>query len=129
MVSIKLSNVLRTISDDHALELLKLVANSGGSSEFLRSKMMISRKQYYSRLYKLTRCGAIKKTDNAYTLTMLGKALYDAQASIESALYNFWKMRAVDSIQIVDGIPVDEQNKLIETLFGNQGIKNVLIKQ
>jgi len=129
MVSIKLSNVLRTISDDHALELLKLVANSGGSSEFLRSKMMITRKQYYSRLYKLTRCGAIKKTDNTYALTILGKALYDAQAAVESALGNYWKIKAVDSIQIVDGIPVDEQNKLIETLFGNQGIKNVLIKQ
>jgi hypothetical protein len=129
-VSVKLSDVLDAISDDDALELLKLVAITGGcSSEVLRSKMTITRKQYYSRLFKLTRCGAIKKTDNAYTLTMLGKALYDAQAAIESALGNYWKIRAVDSIEVVDGIPIEEQNKLIETLLGDQRIKNVLIKQ
>lgn len=129
MAPVKLSDVLDAISDDDALELLKLVANTrGGSSEVLRSKMTITRKQYYSRLYKLTRCGAIKKTDNAYFLTTLGKALYDAQAAIESAIGNYWKIRAVDSIEIVDGIPVEEQNRLIETLLGDQEIKNVLIK-
>jgi hypothetical protein len=129
MVPIKLSSVLHAISDDHALELLRLVATIGGSSEVLRSKMSITRKQYYSRLYKLTNCGAVKRTDNVYTLTMVGKALYDAQATIESALGNYWKIKAVDSIEIVDDIPVEEQNKLIETLLGNQEIKKVLIKQ
>jgi predicted transcriptional regulator len=128
MAPVKLSDVLDAISDDDALELLKLVASTGGSSEILRSKMRITRKQYYSRLYKLTRCGAVKKTDNAYFLTTLGKALYDAQAAVESALGNYWKIRAVDSIEIVDGIPVEEQNRLIETLLGDQEIKNVLIK-
>jgi predicted transcriptional regulator len=130
MTPVKLSDVLDAISDDDALELLKLVAITGGSSsEVLRSRMTITRKQYYSRLFKLTRCGAVKKTDNVYSLTMLGKALYDAQAAIESALGNYWKIRAVDSIEVVDGIPVEEQNKLIETLLGNQEIKNVLIKR
>jgi predicted transcriptional regulator len=129
MVPIKLSSVLNAISDDHALELLKLVATVGGSSEVLRSKMNITRKQYYSRLYKLTSCGAVKRTDNVYTLTMVGKALYDAQATIESALGSYWKIKAIDSIGIVDGITVEEQNKLVETLIGNQEIKKVLIKQ
>jgi hypothetical protein len=129
MAPVKLSNVLGAISDDDTLELLKLVAITGGSSGVLRSKMRITRKQYYSRLYKLTRCGAVKKTDNAYFLTTLGKALYDAQAVIESALLNYWKIVALDSIEIADSIPVEEQNKLIETLLGDQEIKNVLIRR
>lgn len=130
MVSVKLCDVLDAISDDDALELLKLVATGGGStSEALRSKMTITRKQYYSRLYKLTRCGAVKKVDSGYFVTTLGKALYDAQASIESALGSYWKIRAVDSIEVVDGIPLEEQNRLIETLLGDQEIKNVLIKR
>ena len=129
MVPIKLSSVLSAISDDHALELLKLVATVGGSSEVLRSKMNITRKQYYSRLYKLTSCGVVKRTDNVYTLTMVGKALYDAQATIENALGSYWKIKAIDSIGIADGITVEEQNKLVETLLGNQEIKKVLIKQ
>jgi predicted transcriptional regulator len=127
MASIKLSEVLNAISDADALELLKLVSTTG-SSEILRSKMRITRKQYYSRLFKLTRCGAIQKRDGAYFLTTLGKVLYDAQAAIESALDNYWRIKAVDSIEIVDGIPIEEQNKLIETLLGNQEIKNVLMK-
>jgi len=130
MVSVKLCDVLDAISDDDALELLKLVvAASGSASEVLRSKMTITRKQYYSRLYKLTRCGAIKKIDNGYFVTTLGKALYDAQASIESALGNYWKVKAVDSIKVTEGIPVEEQNRLIETLLGDQQIKNILIKR
>jgi len=130
MASVKLCDVLYAISDNDALELLKHVATADGStSEVLRSKMKITRKQYYSRLYKLTKCGAIQKKDNAYFLTTLGKALYDAQAAIESALGNYWKIRAIDSIEIADSIPMEEQKRLIETLLGDQEIKNVLIKR
>lgn len=123
-----MSAVLDAVSDDAALELFRLVALSGGSSEVLRSKMKISRKQYYSRLFKLVSCGLIKRKDNQYFLTTLGKVMYDAQATIDSAIASYWKIRAVDSLEIADGIPAEEQKKLIETLIQDQAIKGILTK-
>jgi predicted transcriptional regulator len=128
MGSIKSSDVLNAISDDLSLELFKLVALTKGSSEILRSKMDLTRKQYYSRLHRLVRQGLIAKKDNHYSLTTLGTVLHQAQATIESALTNYWRIKAVDSIGIAEGIPLTEQKKMIENLIKDQDIMNILIK-
>ena len=124
----KVSSLLDAISDDASLELFKLVALTNGPSDVIRRNMKITRKQYYSRLFKLVQCGLIKKKDNKYFLTTLGKVMYDAQATIENALNNYWKIRAIDSLGGGEGIPAEEQKKLIETLIQDQGIKNILSK-
>jgi len=124
--SIKISDVLDAISNDASLELFKLIALTNGSSELLRSKMQITRKQYYSRLYRLVQCGLVKRKDDTYLLTGLGRVLYEAQATIESALNNYWRIRALDSLKDADGIPKAEQKRVIETLIKDQGIKNIL---
>jgi hypothetical protein len=125
---VKISAVLDAVSDDAALELFKLVALSGGTSEVLRSKMNVTRKQYYSRLFKLVSCGLIKRKDNQYFVTTLGKVMYDAQATIDNAIASYWKIKAVDSLGIADGIPAEEQKKLIDTLIQDQAIKGILTK-
>jgi predicted transcriptional regulator len=66
--------------------------------------MKITRKQYYSRLFKLVQSGLVKRKENKYFLTSLGMVMYDAQKTIENALNNYWKIRAVDSLGIADGI-------------------------
>jgi predicted transcriptional regulator len=124
----KLASTLHAVSDKEALELLRLIALTNGSSEMLRSKMSITRKQFYTRLYKLTRYGLVKKQDNIYTLTLLGQVLYEAQATIEVALGNYWKIKAIDSLEITEGFSIEGQNKLIETLVGDQEIRNILVK-
>ena len=126
MESIKISDVLDAISNDASLELFKLIALTNGSSELLRSKMQITRKQYYSRLYRLVQCGLVKRKDDTYFLTGLGRVLYEAQATIESALNNYWRIRALDSLDVADGIPKAEQKRVIETLIKDQEIKNIL---
>ena len=54
--------------------------------------------------------------------------MYDAQRTIENALNDYWKIKAVDSLGISDGISAEEQRKLIETLIQDQGIKSILSK-
>lgn len=128
MGPVKTSAVLDAISDDASLELFRLVALTNGTSDVLRSNMKLTRKQYYSRLFKLVQCGLIKRTDNKYFLTALGRVMYDAQATIENALNNYWKIKAIDSFKIAKGIPLEEQKRLIETLIQDQEIKNILTK-
>jgi predicted transcriptional regulator len=128
MGPVKISAVLDAISDDASIELFKLVALTNGTSDVIRSNMKITRKQYYSRLFKLVQCGLIKRKDNKYFLTTLGRVMYEAQATIENALKNYWKIKAIDSLGMADGIPAEEQKKLIEALIQDQEIKSILTK-
>ena len=128
MGPVKISAVLDAISDDASIELFKLVALTNGTSDVIRSNMKITRKQYYSRLFKLVQCGLVKRKDNKYFLTTLGRVMYEAQATIENALKNYWKIKAIDSLGMVDGIPAEEQKNLIEALIQDQEIKNILTK-
>ena len=129
MRSLKTSIVLNAVSDDASLELFKLVALTNGTSKVLRSRMDITRKQYYSRLCNLVQCGLIKRKDSKYFLTALGRVMYDAQITIENAISDYWKLKAIDSIRIISDIPLVEQKKLIETIIEDPGIKNALTQQ
>jgi hypothetical protein len=129
MQSVRVSDVFNAIADDSSLELFRIIARSDGvNSDFLRSKMTLTRKQYYSRLYRLSHCGLIKRKENNYLLTAFGKVLFDAQATIENALKNYWRIKVVDTLDAADGIPADEQKKLVDTLISDQGIKSILMK-
>lgn len=122
----KMAEVLAAISDDSSLELFKLVALADSSSHDLKSKTKLTRKQYYSRLSGLTRSGLIRKKENMYSLTTFGRILYDAEMKVENALNNFWRIRAIDSLEVADGIPVEEHKKLIETLINDHEIQSIL---
>lgn len=122
----KMAEVLAAISDDSSLELFKLVAIANCSSYDLKNKMKLTRKQYYSRLYRLTRTGLIRKKDNMYSITTFGKIFYDAQTTVENALNNFWRMKAIDSLEAADGIPLEEHKRLIETLIKDHEIQSIL---
>ncbi len=124
MRSLKTSIVLNAVSDDVSLELFKLVALTNGTSELLRSRMNITRKQYYSRLYNLVQCGLIKRKDGKYFLTALGRVMYDSQITIENAIMDYWKIKAMDSVRITRDIPWGEQKKVIETPIQAPGIKD-----
>ena len=128
MGPVKTSTVLDAISDDASLELFKLIALTNGTSDVLRSNIKITRKQYYSRLFKMVQCGLVKRKDNKYFLTALGRVMYDAQATIENALSDYWKIHAIDSLKVAESIPLEEQKRLIETLIKDQEIKNILTK-
>ena len=128
MGPVKISTVLDAISDDASLELFKLVARTNATSDVLRSNMEITRKQYYSRLFKLVHRGLIKRQDNKYCLTALGKVTFDAQTTIENALQHYWKIKAIDSINRTGNLPLEEQYNLVNTLIKDQGLKSILAR-
>lgn len=125
-----MAEVFGAVSDDSSLELFKLIASSNGAtSDVLRSKMTLTRKQYYSRLYRLSKCGLIKRRENSYVLTAFGKVLSDALTTVETALDNYWKIKVADTLDAEDGVPADEQKKLLESLISDQEIKSILLKR
>ena len=122
------ATVLRTISDDRSMDLFRTIAQSSIDSESLKAKTKLTRKQYYSRLSRMTKAGLVRKKSGKYTLTAFGKVVYDSQTTVDNALTNYWKLKAIDSLEMSNELPKEEQQKLIDTLLDNQELKGILVK-
>ena len=118
--------VLAAISDKHSLDLFRDIAGTDGDTNTLRAKLNLTRKQYYSRLSRMIKVGLVKRKNGKHFLTAFGKVVYDAQTTIEKAVNNFWKLKAVDSLEMSDELPEEERLKLIDGLLDNKDIKEIL---
>ena len=121
--------VLQAISDKRASNILKNIASSDSNSDILITQLKLTRKQYYSRMSSLIKAGLVKRQKGRYLLTAFGKVIYSAQADletkIENALNNYWKLKAVDSLEMPSR---EERDKVISILIENDEIKGILTK-
>jgi predicted transcriptional regulator len=124
-----LAKVLKSISDDESLELFRFIANNDSDSESLRNGTKMTRKQYYSRMSRLMKAGLIKRKNGKHNLTAFGRVIYDTQITIENAINNYWKLKAIDSLEMSDDLPVEERKKLIDNLIENNGIREILARK
>jgi len=122
------ATVLRTIADDKSIELFTTVALETIDSKSLKKRTKLTRKQYYSRLSRMTSAGLVRRKNGKYILTTFGRIVYDSKVTIEHALNNYWKLKAIDSLETSNEVPKEEQQKLIETLLDNEKIKAILEK-
>ena len=118
--------VLTSISDKESLELFRYIATNNEDSEGLRTKTNLTRKQYYSRLSRMTKVGLVKRKKGKHSLTTFGKVVYDAQTIIEKAVINYWKLKAIDSLEVSNDLPKEERLKLIDSLLDNNHLKEIL---
>jgi predicted transcriptional regulator len=123
-----LAKVLKSISDNESLELFRSIALKDSDSESLRDRTKMTRKQYYSRMSRLMKAGLIRRKNGKHTLTAFGKVIYDAQITIENAINNYWKLKAIDSLEMANDLPAEERKKLIDNLIENNGIREILAK-
>jgi predicted transcriptional regulator len=124
---ILVADVLKAISDKRSLELFRTIALTRTDSDTLISKTKLTCKQYYSRMSRLMNAGLIKRKNGKYTLTAFGKVIYDiAIATLENAVSNYWKLKAIDSLEMSKALPAEERKKIIDSLIDNQVIKDIL---
>jgi hypothetical protein len=75
------------------------------------------------------KAGLVKRQNSRYLLTAFGKVIYSAQidleTKIENALNNYWKLKAIDSLEMSSR---EETYKVISVLIDNEEIKGVLTK-
>jgi predicted transcriptional regulator len=124
-----LAKVLKSISDDESLELFRFIANNDSDSESLRNRTKMTRKQYYSRMSRLMKAGLIKRKNGKHNLTAFGRVIYDTQITIENAINNYWKLKAIDSLEMSNDLPAEERKKLIDNLIENNGIREILARK
>jgi DNA-binding HxlR family transcriptional regulator len=123
--SMSVENILRVLSVDKSLALFEELSVGSLASDVLRSRSDLTRKQYYSRMSTLHKAGLIERRSRSYSLSSLGRIVYDAQMIIGNALENYWKLVTIDSVQHLPEIGL---NKIIEVLIDNPQIKESLLR-
>jgi hypothetical protein len=123
------ANVFKTISDPMSMELFKSISEAGSNSSDLRSKTGLSRRQYYSRISNFTRNGMLAKKNKRNYRTTFGLLVYHMLMKIENALSDYYKLKAIDSIELYHAIPKEEHKKIIDTLITDPEIREVLLSR
>jgi len=122
-------NIIQSISDSKSLDLFHSIAKGNMESEKLKETKGLSRKQFYARTSQLLKQGLIQRNKGSFSLTCLGAIVYHAQSVIEAGVNNYWKLKAIDSIQSSAEIGEHERTKLIKTIIDDSGIESILVAQ
>jgi hypothetical protein len=122
--------VLKWVSDDKTLDLFNSIARDNNNGIVISLKEMnLTTKEYYSRISGLVKAGLIKRNKGKYFPTLLGKVVYDSQLIIGEALSQYWKLKAIDSIDMTGpDLSEEEITQLMNALIDNHQIKDILMK-
>lgn len=124
-----LVGVLQAIADSKSLEIFRDIAKGSVESEVLKQREGLSRKQFYMRTRQLLNAGLVRRHKGKFSLTNFGVVVYHAQLIIETGVTNYWKLKAVDSIQSSGAIGEHDRLKLIKTILNDDMIENILVKK
>ena len=114
-----LDYILKRTSDEKTLALFNSIAVADGDRSATLRKMNLTTKQYYSRIGGLTDAGLIKRYKGKYSLTSLGKVVYNSQMIINKALAETSYGAAHSN---------EELDQLIDALIDNHHIKDIIMK-
>jgi predicted transcriptional regulator len=122
--------VLHAIYSDSALIIFKTVATQSIDSKTLKSKTKLTRKQYYSGIYKLIRASLLQRRGGKYRLTTLGEIVYNSLNLIENGIDIYWKLKTIDALKASESnMPTSEHKNLIDTLIEDKQIKEIIVKR
>ena len=63
----------------------------------------------------------IKRINGKYTLTAFGKLIYyNPITTIENAASSYWKLKAIDSLEMSYDISIEERQKIIDSFIDNE---------
>lgn len=122
------SEILESICDPKSLKLLQAISVKGLKSEDLAVQFRLSRKEFYSRMSRLIKLGMVKRKNKEHFLTAFGEVVFDGFVTIRKAAENDYKLRAIDSINLSSDIAKYERSKMIDSLFEDKKIKEILLR-
>jgi hypothetical protein len=130
MTGISEADIMYAISDEISLVIFKTIATTNSSnSNIFKKRFNLTAKQYYLRISRMIRAGLINREKRMYSLTSLGKVVYEAESTIAIGVYYYWRLKAIDTLQLHHSfkeIQVEEYGKIIDNLIENQKLKEIL---
>ena len=119
-------DVLETISDQTAMDIITAISNGVTKSDNLMQILDLTHKQYYSRSSRLLDIGIINRNDGGVILTSFGRLIYNAQVKIAIAFSHSSELRMIDAMKSHSGMSEDQQKTIIDKLIDNPDIKNMI---
>ncbi|MGB7953503.1 MAG: hypothetical protein WCF23_05945 [Candidatus Nitrosopolaris sp.] len=120
---------IKILSDQKSLDLFNTIAKEEGinRSESLRVKLKLTKKPHYQRISALVKSGLVKKRqDHNYYLTTFGHAIYQVLLTMQDAMDEYWKLKAIDSLN--NNIPAQERKAIIDSMITNEKTKELLFR-
>jgi len=124
--SLSLSNILKAIAEPKSLLIFQHIASESLDSYLLIKKMKLTPKQYYSRISEITNAGLVNRINRKYYLTSLGKVVYGLQITAQKAIDNYWRLKAIDSL---NDISKQEKELLTKQLIEEKDVTELLTKE
>src|SRR3954453_18829176 len=101
--------------------MFRSIGKGSVESEVLKDTKGLSKKQYYLRMRRLIKVGLVRRKKGRFSFTCMGVVVNHAQTIIEAGVNNFWKLKAIDSIEASKEIGEHERTKLIKTIINDSG--------
>jgi len=121
------ADVLSALADSKLLDMFSTIATGNGKSDDLKNRG-ITKKQFYLRTAKLIKTGLVRRVKGYFLLTNFGKVVYHAELAIEASVTNYWKLKAIDSIQSSGQIQEHEKQKLLKSIINDNTLERILVK-
>lgn len=128
MKSYSPEDIMKAIVDSKSRTIFSSIAKGLEDNDNLKQMHGFTKKQFYSRTGRMLKIGLIVRSRGKFSLTCFGLVVYHAQLQIENALNNYWKLKAIDSIQSSGQIGEEERTKLIKTILSDQMIESILVR-
>ena len=130
---ISITDVLNSISDEKTLDILNTIAVVKRKDDIysMKEQIKLTKKQYYSRMHKLSVAGLIKRTNGKYFLTTFGKIIHEHYVGIQNAVNAYSKLRALDEILKNDNkvdFSTKQRLEIIERLIQDPEIRKSILK-
>ena len=125
-------DILDALSDKEALSIFEIISleKTNVTSSFLIAKLELTRKQYYSKMMALMKADLVYRKKGKYFPTSLGIVIYYFIMKMEAALTNYWKLRAIDSIQMSfanGNMSKKEFSKIVYGLIDDNKVRDILL--
>jgi predicted transcriptional regulator len=117
------SELLRLLSDEKCRDMLLAIQKRSLSI----SDLMLSRKQFYSRLHDMKRFTLIKKANGVFAFTSFGRVIFHHHMVLKAIINEYWKLKAVD-VLVPSDIPESERDEIVGALIENENLREFFPK-
>lgn len=128
---IDLEAILHAISKEEQLDLIKLIAHERNEANMaltpfaIRKMLNITKRELDTSLEKLMTLSLVDMVGDGYSLTKLGKDVYEVLKVIEVATNFSSKLNGIETQNLPNGLDDHELNRLVERLLINANVKQI----
>lgn len=133
-MSMKLSQVLSTLSDEDSFEILQKVVKTDDSNSVKIEKADYGTpRKYYNRLTKLRDASQIRKVPKvkgSYQPTLLGKIVHHLLQTAQAACDLSWRLAVIDDLfRNQPELPQEEKHTLVRKLIPDPRIQRIIFQE